>query len=115
MCIRDRQHVISKLRDYLARWGLIQFLVTDHSPPFQLHGLDSFLHKNGIRHIKIAPDYAQSNGAAENVVGVVKDKLKIIATGATPEEITACFSLEYRHAKHMTTQKSPAEYVASQS
>ena len=101
---------ISKLRDYFARWGIIELLVTDSGPPFQSRELKIVLTNNGVRHMTIAPEHAQSNEAAENAVGTVKDKLKkILEIGATLDEVTNRFLLEYRTIQQTTTNRMPAE------
>lgn len=50
-------------------------IVTDNGPPFSGAEFNNFCNKNGIDLTRPAPYHSESNGMAENSVGIVKDKL----------------------------------------
>lgn len=97
------------LRDYYARWGLIRVLVADNGPPFHSEEIAHITRTNKIQHKFSPPFFPQSNGAAENAVGVVKDKLKkAIDSGKGLREALHCFLLDHRTSINATTGKTPA-------
>ncbi|XP_050532732.1 uncharacterized protein LOC126900812 [Daktulosphaira vitifoliae] len=65
---------------------------------------------NSIKHILTPPYHPQSNRAAENMVGIFKDKIKKILDNENNVIQASCkFLLDYRNTVHCTTGKSPAE------
>ena len=46
---------IPKLRDAFARFGLPEQLVSDNGPQFVSEESESFLHRNGVKHIHTSP------------------------------------------------------------
>jgi hypothetical protein len=103
--------VIGCFREYFARWGIPELLVTDNGPPFRSNAFLSFLSQNGVATLPPSAYHPQSNGAAENAVQTIKDKIKkIIETeGVAVQEASTRFLLDYHAAAHSTTTKSPAE------
>lgn len=76
----DRLHsktgssIISKLKDHLARHGIpdTDTLVSDNGPPFNGQEFTEFPRAYEFNHVTSSPNYAQSNGKAENAVKVIK-------------------------------------------
>ncbi|XP_050548112.1 uncharacterized protein LOC126909726, partial [Daktulosphaira vitifoliae] len=71
-------HTINILREYFARYGISKTLVTDNGPQWTSDEFQTFIMNNSIKHILTPPYHPQSNGAAENMVGIFKDKIKKI-------------------------------------
>lgn len=67
--------VINFFRDYFARWGISEVLVTDNGSPFSSTEFYSFMRQNGVNHMFTPPYHPQSNGAAKNCVSVFKDTI----------------------------------------
>lgn len=44
----NAKSVINFLKDYFARWGISEVLVTDNGPPFSSMEFQSFMRKNGV-------------------------------------------------------------------
>ena len=104
------EKTISCFRQYFSTWGLVQLLVTDNGPPFSSQEFKKFLASNGVKHLTSAVEHPRSNGAAEVMVGTVKNKLKkILLSGVSFEEAVSSFLLDYRTTIHQTTGKTPAE------
>lgn len=102
--------IIKIFKEYLARWGLIEVLVTDNGPPFNAKDFNDFLEKNGVNHMFTPPYHPQSNGAAENCVATFKDKVKKALAGQVAlHDAVQNFLLDYRSAMHATTCRTPAE------
>ena len=56
--------------DFLSSWYR-----TMHGPQFVSEKLESFLRRNGVKHIHTSPYHPASNGAAERLVQTVKQSL----------------------------------------
>lgn len=103
-------NTIMKFKDYFSRWGLINTLVTDNGPPFSSLEFRTFLNKNGINHKLTPPFHPQSNGAAENCVGMFKDKIKkAVSAGVDLFDAIFKFLLDYRTSIHVTTNRTPSD------
>lgn len=101
--------VISCLRKMFARFGLPKSIVSDNGPPFSSKEYSSYLEKNGIKRLLVAPYHPASNGAAENAVRTVKQVLKKATfEGEDYEVAISRFLFTYRNTEHCTTQKEPA-------
>ena len=68
--------VIDKLRTLFARFGLPETIVTDNGTCFVSAEFETFLSRNGIKHLTSAPYHPSSNGLAERAVQLVKRGLK---------------------------------------
>ena len=59
---------ISILRELFAKYGLPVQCVCDNGPQFRSEDFASFLRSNGVKHVRVAPYHAASNGLAESMV-----------------------------------------------
>lgn len=101
--------VIACLRRIFCRFGLPKRIVSDNGPPFTSAEYMSYLEKNGIKRVLVAPYHPSSNGAAENAVRLIKQVLKK-ATVENEEfdKAISRFLFTHRNTEHCTTQKEPA-------
>ena len=65
------------------------------------------MNRYGIKHIRTAPFHPSSNGAAERVVGVLKNAIKASRGSFDIQN----FLLANRTTEHSTTRRSPAELM----
>lgn len=101
--------VISSLRKIFARFGFPKSIVSDNGPPFSSSEYLSYLNRNGIRRILVAPYHPSSNGAAENAVRLIKQVLKKATVEREDSEVALSrFLFNYRNTEHSTTNKEPA-------
>ncbi|XP_062577795.1 uncharacterized protein K02A2.6-like [Saccostrea cucullata] len=74
----DRLHsktgstIISKLKAHLARHEIPDTLVSDNGLPFNGQEFAEFSRTYEFNHVTSSPNYAQSNGKAENAVKIIK-------------------------------------------
>ena len=100
---------IAALRNMFARYGIPEQMVSDNGPQFVAEEMRQFLATNGVKHLRSAPYYPATNGAAERLVQTVKRALKAGHERGVPLEKTlATFLLQYRTTPHATTGVSPA-------
>ena len=82
---------------------------SDNGPQFISEEFEDFLKRNGVKHVKVAPYHAASNGAAERMVPSFKRSLTASkAQGRGVQQCLDNFLLGYRSTKHATTGQSPA-------
>ena len=109
------ERTIDELRLIFAEHGLPEQLVSDNGPQFTSVEFDTFMKKNGIDHIKVAPYHPASNGAAERAVRLVKEAFtKQVLSGESSMSLKhriANFLLRYRVTPHSTTGVSPSELL----
>ena len=98
---------INILQSIFASEGIPLQLVSDNGPQFVSEEFETFLKRNGVKHIKSAPYHPSSNGLAERFVQTFKQGLKAARKGSTQTKL-ANFLLAYRNAPHSTTGVSPA-------
>ena len=105
----DSAHTIEILRSIFARNGVPEHLVSDNGPQFTSDEFQTFLKRNGIKHITSAPYHPSTNGLAERFVQSFKQALKSMTEekGSTAAKL-ANFLFAYRNAPHSTTGQSPA-------
>ena len=107
---------IAKLRDSFARFGLPEQLVSDNGPQFVSEEFESFLSRNGVKHIRSSPYHPASNGAAERLVQTVKQALEAgHQEGVSMEHTLTTFLLRYRVTPHATTGVPPSVLMISRS
>lgn len=103
---------IAKLKETFSRFGLPKILVTDNGPQLMSSEFQTFLRQNGIQHLCGAPYHAQTNGAAENAVKLIKNCIyKNNATPHNVETIINDFLFQHRNTPHMTTGVTPSKLL----
>lgn len=100
---------ITVLRDLFARTGVPEQLVSDNGPQFTSEDFQTFLRRNGIRHITSAPWHPATNGQAERFVQTLKQALRATQNdNITLHHKLSNFLFAYRNATHATTNQTPA-------
>lgn len=65
--------IIRHIRTNIARYGIMETLMTDNGPQFDSSVFKDFTERYGINHITSSPTYPQSNGLAEEAVRQIKE------------------------------------------
>ena len=100
---------IAILRDLFAKYGLPVHCVSDNGPQFRSEEFALFLKMNGVKHVRVAPYHAASNGLAERMVQSFKNHMKACkGSKLSTQQRIANFLLTYRSTKHPTTGRTPA-------
>ena len=74
--------VIKHIKMNIARYGIMETLISDNGPQYSSSQFTKFTQSYGINHITSSPQYPQSNGLAEKAVQTVKKLIiKCKATG----------------------------------
>ena len=102
--------VVEELRTCFARFGLPDLIVTDNAQCFKSDEFESFLQRNGVRHVTSAPYHPASNGLAERGVQILKRGLKKVKSGTLKARV-ATVLCSYRVTPHATTGVSPSELL----
>ena len=89
--------------------GLPEILVSDNGSAFTSSKFETFVKRNGFRHIRVAPYHPASNGAAERAVQTLKDFLR--KTEGDLDTRIARFLFQYRLTPHSSMGISPAELL----
>ncbi|KAL0175066.1 hypothetical protein M9458_031034, partial [Cirrhinus mrigala] len=92
--------VIQKLVSIIARFGILEQIVTDNGPQFRSQVFTDFIKAYEIIHITSSPYYPQANGMAERAVKTAKTILR--------QENPALALLSYRDTPTEPTRESPA-------
>lgn len=101
--------LIQVLDTMFSTFGLPKLLVSDNGPQLTSVDFRAYLKNYRIKHVLSPPYHPASNGAAENFVRTVKDKVgKMIRDGHSLEFSVNRFLFDYRNTEHSTTQKTPA-------
>ena len=104
--------VLEAFKKKLARFGLPRHLVTDNGAQFTSLEFQDFCKQNGIKQSYTAPHHPATNGAAENFVGTLKNKVdKIVKSGKSLDDAINLFLFDYRSTEHCTTGRTPAYMV----
>ena len=101
---------IERLRSVFARFGLPEILVTDNGSAFTSAEFETFMKRNGIRHLRSAPYHPATNGLAERTVQTLKSALKNAGEGSLETKLSRIL-FNYRLTPHSTTGVSPAELL----
>ena len=102
--------VIDELRTLFAQFGLPETIVTDNGPCFVSAEFETFLARNGIKHLTSAPYHPSSNGLAERAVQLVKRGLKKVTRGSMKSRL-AQILFHYRLSPQTTTGVAPSELL----
>ncbi|XP_058796647.1 uncharacterized protein K02A2.6-like [Phymastichus coffea] len=103
------EKLICSMRKIFARHGLPEHIVSDNGRQFVSEKFKKFLSELGIKQSFSPPYHPATNGAAENFVGIFKDKInKIVKGGRGLDEAIDIFLFDYRSISHCTTGKSSA-------
>ena len=97
------------LRQHFSIYRLPVHCVSDNGPQFRSEEFAHFLKMNGVKHIRVAPYHAASNGLAERIVQSFKCHRKANKGGKLSiQQRIANFLLPYRSTTHSTTGRTPA-------
>jgi len=97
------------LRELFAKYGMPVHCVSDNGPPFRSEEFTRFLKMNGVKHVRVAPYHAASNGQAERMVQSFKNHMKVCKGGKLSiQQRIENFLLTYRSTKHPKTGRTPA-------
>ncbi|XP_037502949.1 uncharacterized protein K02A2.6-like [Rhipicephalus sanguineus] len=101
---------IFALRMAFAQHGLPDTIVSDNGPAFTSAQYLDFLTRNGIRRMLVPPYHPASNGAAEQAVQTVKNKLKKSGSGNFQTQLSR-FLFHYRTTPRKVTGRPPCELL----
>ena len=101
---------IESLRGIFATHGLPSTFVTDNGSQFTSAEFQSFMEKNGIRHLRSAPYHPATNGLAERAVQSFKRSMEKNTDGSIHTRVSR-FLFLYRRTPHTTTGVPPAELL----
>ncbi len=96
-------------RTLFAQFGVPEVIVTDNGPCFVSEEFETFLVKNGVKHMASAPYHPATNGLAERAVQTVKHGLK--ETQGSLATRLAKVLMTYRTTPQNTTGVSPSELL----
>ena len=103
------QTTVDQLHSAFARWGIPQQVVSDNGPQFVSQEFDQFMSVNNIKHLKSSPYHPATNGLPEHFVQMLKQALKVSkCEEKSLQQHLASFLLQYRNARHASTETSPA-------
>lgn len=68
--------VINQMKQTIARYGIMDTLISDNGPQFTSAEFKDFVMKYNISHITSSPLHQQSNGLAEKAVQTVEDMIR---------------------------------------
>ncbi|XP_064653028.1 uncharacterized protein K02A2.6-like [Lineus longissimus] len=101
---------VEKLRTTFAMFGIPDTIVSDNGTNFVSEVFQTFMSRNGVKHIKVAPKHPASNGLAERAVQSVKEGIDKLVSGSIETKM-ARFLFKYRSTPHATTGRTPAEMM----
>ncbi len=83
---------IQSLRHLFTSYGLPNQLVSDNGSQFTSYEFQSFLRRNGVRHIRVPPYHPSSNGEAERFVQTFKQSMRAAKKdhGTLQEKLDTC-------------------------
>ena len=100
---------VAILRELFSKYGFPVHCVSDNGPQFRSEEFAHFLKMNGVKHIRVAPYHAASNGLAEKMVQSFKYQMKARKGGKlSMQQRIANFLLAYKSTTHSTTGQTPA-------
>ena len=100
---------IAILLEMFAKYGLPVHCVSDNGPQFRSEEFAHFLKLNGVKHVRVAPYHAASNGLAEQMVQSFKNHMKASkGSKLSVQQRIVNFLLTYRSIRHPITGRTPA-------
>ena len=103
------REVIKALTDIFARFGFPEELVSDNGKQFISEEFEAFLKSCGIRHIRVSPYYARSNGKLERFHRYLKKNFRaVISEGKSWQKELPKILMTYRASPHQISGKSPS-------
>ena len=103
----DSRAAVRKLKTHLARYGILDQVISDNGPQFTS---DSFAHSWDFGHITSSPGYSQSNGMVESAVKTAK---KIIRKASKAKSDVYLALLDHRNTPTQGMWASPAQIILS--
>ena len=95
--------------NFFSKYGFPVHCVSDNGPQFRSEEFAHFLKMNGVKHIRVAPYHAASNGLAARMVQSFKYQMKASKGGKlSMQQRIANFLLAYKSTTHFTTGRTPA-------
>lgn len=98
--------IVKNMKANIARYGVMDTLVSDNGPQFASREFKDFVEAYGINHVTSSPLYQQSNGLAERAVQTVKNLTK--KCFETGDDIYLCL-LELRNTPRDDEIGSPMQ------
>ena len=104
--------IINKLRKIFAVHGICNELVSDNGSQFVSEEFKSYLEELGIKHTRVTPYWARTNGLVENFNKSLKKAIREArAENKNWHNELYTFLLQYRNTPHLTTGRTPAELL----
>lgn len=103
--------VITILRKIFVAQGLPDTVVSDNGRAFSSEEFNTFLEKNGIKHLYSPPYHPQTNGQIERAIQSFKNKIKKMLNVNLSWHERLCKVLYYLRTVPGSTNKSPAEML----
>ena len=102
------REVIKALTDIFARFGFPKEIVSDNGKQFVSEEFEAFLKSRGIKHVRVSPYYARSNGKLERFHRCLKKNFRaVISEGKSWQEELPKILMLYRASPHPVSGKSP--------
>ncbi|KAL1021685.1 hypothetical protein UPYG_G00016520 [Umbra pygmaea] len=106
------EKIIDSLESIFSRHGLPVTCKSDNGPQFKSDLFREYCEKNGIKHVRTTPKWAQANGEVERQNSSLMKRIKIArAEGLDWKRELRKYVTVYRSIEHATTGKSPAELL----
>ena len=102
--------VIRKIKENIARHGIMDTLVSDNGPQFACQEFKDFTRAYGIQHATSSPLHPQSNGLAEKAVQTVRSVLKKCTVSGDDEHLAL---LDLRNTPRVAEIGSPMQRIMS--
>lgn len=106
------RETIENLRQFMARFGIPETIVSDNGRQFVSEEFQKFCKQNAIKHITSAPYKPQSNGAAERAVKTFKGGIAKAINDEknrkySMDSVISRFLFTYRSSIHRSTGETP--------
>ena len=101
--------MITILTELFAKYGMPVHCFSDNGPEFHSKEFTHFLKMNGVKHVRVAPYHAVSNGLVEHMVQSFRNHMKACkGSKLSIQQAIENFLLTYWSKKHPTTSSTPA-------